>query len=156
MELKAVTYRDGTYSWTGTVDDAYREKAFRKAVRLSALGYCIPMALITFLLPKNAAYWYTAAFFTALFLLVLGINWAWQRGTAGGFENYIMTDKYIQAGSERHGKSVCFKDVHYLEGEKDRIVFRTRFGRMTVFIPESDYAVLREIIEKRIQDQGRY
>ena len=155
MNLKAVRYADGVYTWRCPVGDAHREAMFRRSVRRAAL-ICGFLALIALPMQRDGTCVLLSAFSACFFLFVLGVSWIVRHSPCGEFVPYEMTDEYIRIGTGRESVLVCFSRILRAEAEEDRIVLHTRFTKIPVYVPAADLDGIRELISRCIGEQGKF
>ena len=69
---------------------------------------------------------------------------------------YTMTEDCIKYGEGKSERFVYFSDVFTAEEAPGKIRLRTRFFKHVIYIPESEYDEIRDIILARIEEKGKF
>ena len=157
-ELKEVTFADGAYSWSCSIDEAYKQYEYLRSVKLCA-GILFGASLAVFL-GMAACRDFSGIFllvisYAVIMLLVSGIAKAILKSPRRRVQRFRMTDDMIQIDIGKSAICVDFRSVRSTEAEPFHVTLYTCFSQPVICIPEADYEPVRDLILRRIEDCSR-
>ena len=148
---------NGAYRWCCKTDPVWYRKrlgrAFRVcadiAIAVAAVG--VGVYLFTKSLPILVVCGISALGFLALSGLIFGLTLLIFPDPS---ESYTLGDTYVRTGSGRYATWFMFKDTRRLTIRKDCVVLQGRLNTMRVYVPEEDFAFVRDFIRRRMPDEA--
>ena len=158
MDLKKVhTKDDGTYWWTSEVDDEFVLYSIRLAFITGGI-YCAIVMLFALLVSpdtKTVLIFLASCVGVMLFIgMICGIIWLTRHRQRMPYE---LTGEFVRYGRTRKDmKSVFFNSVIRTEEDGNKIRLFTKHWKHLVFVPEEDFAEIRDFILDRIEKESKF
>jgi hypothetical protein len=156
MELKHVACENGVYTWRCKTDQEFKVYEYRYAHRMCWI-ICGFMILLGALIIPMGPELFPPLLLTIGLIILIVLPLSRYLLNRPGFEvvPFRMTDELISFREGRGRTYISFSRVIRVETERNRLDLYTKHTKYPVYIPEEDFAQMRDLILRRVEDQGK-
>ncbi len=151
---KVVRVSAECYQWTCPVDDEFDRETYKTLLKVSG-GICVFLMALPLLAGMNGGMILAMLVSCAIMMLIsFGIGRKMLRGPERTQMRYRLYKDGIKIGNGKRARYILFGSITEFKAEGNRITVRTKYSRTAIFIPPEDFDVMKDYIQRRVEEEG--